>query len=346
MDFPQLVPNLDLHINHRYWAEALSHSFTLLSMADPGEVICITGPSRIGKSRLIKELSNLLTDPSLNNDYKTVLTVRAANTGPNGTFSSKAFMFRALQNLDHPIFSDSQTGFVPTWFETKYSRTPESIFRHALEEALNRRKTRFLVIDEAQHVRYVGRDIMASSAVMDSWKCLAEDTGVVLVVVGAYPILDILQASPHMIGRKSQVHLPRYGVDFAELEEFAWMVSHFDDLIVRDSSLSSFTDSLELLHKGSQGCIGLLKAWMKRVCAYSINTQKPVTKVTLEQQALSTNDWTQIAKEIERGERNLQKDLDSKRNALTSTSRRNKPKNKPFQRAPKRAKEGNRGGGQ
>lgn len=68
-------------------------------------------------------------------------------------------------------------------------RMTEGSMRQALEKAIRARQVRYLFIDEAQHARYTSCHAMGSFAVMDSWKCLAQSTGVVLVVVGAYPIL-------------------------------------------------------------------------------------------------------------------------------------------------------------
>lgn len=50
----------DIAIPHRNWQRALYDAFAILISASPGEVICITGPSRAGKSLLIRRLIDLL----------------------------------------------------------------------------------------------------------------------------------------------------------------------------------------------------------------------------------------------------------------------------------------------
>ena len=42
------VPKLEMRIPHRNWANALSESFALLSVADPGDVISI----KIGRAHV------------------------------------------------------------------------------------------------------------------------------------------------------------------------------------------------------------------------------------------------------------------------------------------------------
>ena len=77
---------LNIKINHRNWNDALAFAFQLLVTASPGDVVCITGPSRAGKSRLVKELIKLLGVQS--NEFAssfTSISVEATNSGPNGT---------------------------------------------------------------------------------------------------------------------------------------------------------------------------------------------------------------------------------------------------------------------
>ena len=92
----------------------------------------------------------------------------------------------------------------------RFDRITENALRDTLENAIKRRQVKYIFIDEAQHVKYVTKGAQGGHAVMDSWKCLAESTAVVLIIVGAYPVLNIMKESPHLLGRKRTVHLPRY----------------------------------------------------------------------------------------------------------------------------------------
>src|SRR5690625_6518878 len=70
--------------------------------------------------------------------------------------------------------------------------------------------TLFWVLDEAQHVRYAGKDVLAASGVMDAIKNLAKKANVVLVICGTYPVLQSINYSGHLENRKHDVHLARY----------------------------------------------------------------------------------------------------------------------------------------
>ena len=49
---PTELPNLDFKVNHKKWQKALLGAYTHISMSDPGSVVCVVGPSGVGKSRL------------------------------------------------------------------------------------------------------------------------------------------------------------------------------------------------------------------------------------------------------------------------------------------------------
>ena len=96
-----------MKINHRNWREVYSKAYAMLTMASPGEVVCIVGPSRIGKSKLVREL---VKDLSGGNDFELtgmlpVVSVNAVNTGPNRTFNTKSFTLRMLDAVKNPIYS-------------------------------------------------------------------------------------------------------------------------------------------------------------------------------------------------------------------------------------------------
>lgn len=336
-----------LKIKHRNWQRAVAESFTLLTVASPGEVVCITGPSRAGKTRLIEELKGLLCgeDTFDETGLLPAVVVDTENTGPNGTFSTKEFTRRMLEAVRHPILSIVDERIEDTTALQKFDRTTEAVLRRSLESAFRRRKTLYLFIDEAQHARYTTRVAQGPFAVMDSWKCLAKAAQLVLVVVGAYPILDVLHNSPHLLGRKYQVHFPRYQATPEDLEEFARILAAYDPLVEKDGSLSSLLDQAELLYSGSFGCIGLLQKWLLAASALGMARDCPVSVEILKEARPPKTELESIAAEILEGERYLAYgDF-----AITPNTGKQSPPNsaykrtrKPFQRNPKRLKPKNR----
>ena len=293
---------LNFKISHRNWSEALNHSFVTIVTASPGEVVCITGPSRAGKSMLVSELEMLLGGCRESPDFNQYLcvSVMAKNTGPDGRFSTKAFAARLLDTVDHPsleLLDDLARA-------SRLDRLTENAIITMLERCLVRRGVRYLFIDEAQHVRYTAKAHQAPSAVMDSWKCLSEAAGIVLVVVGAYPILSIISESPHLSGRTRVVHFPPYAENNKDAEEFLSIANTFLSQAEQEVQLS-LEGLVPLLYQHTLGCIGLLRLWFIGALNLAELSDKPLTEDILESARLPYSLLEGIIQEMKDGEHNL-----------------------------------------
>jgi len=339
---------LELRVNHKFWVNAFQEAFATLTMASPGDVVCIVGPSRAGKSRLIHELKKQLEN---GNSYEStgklpVICVEAVNSGPNGAFSTKSFTMRMLEAVRHPLLSISELDAASETARAKLERTTENTLRQILERALKHRGVYYLFIDEAQHVRYASKQSHAPCAVMDSWKCLAQTCGLVLVVVGAYPILELLQHSPHMLGRKKQIHLQRYGTHPDDLVEFAKIIQAFERSLGEFVSSGFLLKHTQLLQEKTCGCIGLLKSWLKQTVTLAVVNKSQISLAMLEKSMMSDVDLIQISREIAEGE-NLLYSTPFKIGSQVPKKEAH-PKiraGKPFTRKPVRHALGNRSGG-
>lgn len=339
----------DFRISHRNWQEAVASLFALLTAASPGEVVVVVGPSRCGKTKLIDHVCDLLfPDKSVFSGGKApYVIVDAVNAGPNGSFSTKSFTLRMLATIKHPFYSldNSDLEQMSEYKLLKMDRSTESSLRIALERAFIIRGVLYLFIDEAQHASYATKGAMGAHAVLDSWKCFAKSTQVVLVIVGAYPILNILQNSPHILGRKHQVHLPRYYPTEADLNEFVGILDAYETKLSIRGIKSDLKKHTRLLYGGSLGCIGLLRAWLMRAYAYAQIHDNSISEKLLLVTKLPDSDLREIAAEIEHGEILLNEDKSDWKSQKPKSPIRNvkkKEKLKPFQRKPKRETEGNR----
>lgn len=328
---------------HPHWHEALAFAFQLLIMAEPGDVICLLGPSRVGKSKLIEELMKLLRGQGDHEDFSryTAISVIAANTGPNGTFSTKAFTKRLLHGVEHPSLTTLRDDTAST---SRIDAKSESEMRDMLERAIELRGVKYLFIDEAQHIRYVSKNTQGAHAFLDSLKCLAASTGIVLVVVGAYPLLDIMQNSVHLLGRKRTVHFPRYSIgDKTQAKNFLGLAKNYF-AAVKGGSKIDILSHRDYLFANTYGCIGLLKSWLISAAAYAEVHGTEVDMKILDKTAQSESDLEVIWKEIEDGEKVLRKiGHDSFINKQDPEKKPKKPENpkkgkslKPFETAPKR----------
>ncbi len=319
----------ELKIPHRNWLEALNQVYALLLTVSPGEVVCITGPSRAGKTRLIDELEALLVGDNVASGTGVMPVVRtiAVNSGRHGTFSTKSFAKGLLKAVEHPIYAAQDIAAI-----AKLDKLSEDTLRQAFEKAAKARGVKYLFIDEAQHARYVGKDAQGAYAVMDSWKCMAQVSGIILIVVGAYPILEIIRKSPHMVGRKYQVNLGRYQLNQEDLIEFKSILNHYGSEI---GCLDILFENLELLYKGSLGCIGLVRSWLLRAAALSSVRKVNFSYDVLIETKPSDDDLISLASEIENGELLLNSPIfdDQLEEEVTEIELDKKPKAKPKSKA-------------
>jgi len=325
-----LIAVRDLKIEHKKWTEALELVYILLVSVSPGEVICISGPSRAGKTKLISELINLLVSEI---DYSEtgempVVSVKAVNSARHGSFSTKSFTKKLLHAVQHPFYGEDDFEDI-----NKQDRISEDVYRQALEKALIARKAKYLFIDEAQHAKYVSKDAQGAYAVMDSWKCLAEEAGIVLIVVGAYPILDIIRKSPHMVGRRHQVNLGRYRVERSDLLEFKAILAEYGKTLKCQALLSQ---NMDMIYKGSLGCIGLVRHWLMRAAGLAITRKTILSEEILLESMPSEDDLNSLSEEIRNGELLLDELENSHGLTEKPKTKRKKAKNKPFQRKAER----------
>ncbi len=274
----------NLHLPHRNWNAAFAYAYAMMIASSPGEVICITGPSRAGKSELTDHLESMTvgSEEHVKDGVMSVVKILATNCSVGGTFSTKSFTLRVLDALKHPFYSDTSSNtddthsdekIIDDWGADYYKqlgRTPEHVLRSALEKALIHRKTKYLFIDEAQHVLYALGGAKGAGATLNSWKCLAQSTGVVLVLVGAYPVLDAIRLCPHIIGRKHEIHLPRYRPVESDLLVFESLLDEYSKLIRLHPDVNSLRNYNQLLYEGSLGCIGLLESWLREALAIAL----------------------------------------------------------------------------
>lgn len=341
------VRNLDFKILHRNWKQALSEAYLLMTTAKRGEVICIYGPSRAGKSSLLLELSNFICKNSiLNASELPFVMYEVDNNGGKAAFSYKAFLLDMLEVIQHPIYSTrNASGYTDLTKSQRINRVTEATLAHALIEGFKNLNTLFWVLDEAQHVRYAGKDVLAAAGVMDAIKNLAKKANVTLVVCGTYPVLQSINHSGHLENRKHDVHLARYRDTEEDLKEFIWILDNYESDLELDPSLGSLRECAELLYKGSFGCIGSVRAVLYRASVYAVLERAKINLDHIRRGLKAPNQLVVAAQEIRDGERLLGggpcKILEEVVTAQESITRRKK-NGKPFQRQPKRYTAGNR----
>lgn len=328
-------------IAHGSYVRAVGDAFNALAVAQGGELVVVVGPSRVGKSRAIAEAVNAAVGRQPENESgRPYVLIEAENASTQGTFSTKSFMRAACEAVKHPIYGSASEN--DPWRErldARINRTPEGMLRDAFEHALRILKTRFVIIDEAHHVGYVARTNSKAIAVLDSWKCLAAKTSVVLCLVGSYQLLDLISQAPHLLGRQRPIDFPRYRID------------NPDDLIAYERLLAAWGRSVRFsegqslrtwnryLFEHTFGCAGHLSMWLRAALGLTRSRQLGVlTEEVLRATCLPAAQEKEIAAEIIRGEESIgvrerHKGEDDAKEVTSKPGKR-----KPFQRATQRFK--------
>jgi len=246
-------------IEHPYLEKALDE--ILHAICSPGEELdlkrlglmaLVIGPTRVGKTTLIKKLQEklherakrrMLSDPDF-------IPFAFIDLHGSGRFEWIGYYKAVLRQLRDP-FLDLRIASL---------RTRD--FLEAMEEALIRRKPYAVIVDEAQHLAKAASDRMRQEQ-LDQLKSIENRTGVSHVLVGTYAMRPFRKANAQLAGRSIDVHFPRY--DATKLKEAAvfqsvlWALQR--QLPVEKEPLL-VEKHWEFLYARSIGCIGFLKMYL------------------------------------------------------------------------------------
>lgn len=312
----------------------------MIFCSSEGELIAVTGPSRIGKTRTVREvltqMFGALKDPD---DFMPWMYVTAKNCSVRGEFSTKTFTVRALTAVRHPIYGLSPRESIHDVPFTRNHNIVEGELQEALLCALQCRRVKVVVFDEAQHILHSARGFKDACAILDSWKCLAADAGVILVVVGAYELLTMLETSAHMIGRSSVIHMPRYGNNAADVQAFEQALRGFNQILATFQPRLDLSPWNQQLFDECLGSVGLLNKALRSALACAgarkASTLKWEHFRAAERPAALKN---KLLSDIKAGERLLAStkcDVSSPPKTKPRTNKQT-PKAKPFERKPTR----------
>lgn len=317
-----------------------------------GECIALIGPSQIGKSSLAAELEMLMnpTDPDELMVRRPVVRFTCSNRGESGFFTSKAFHLEGLVAIEHPFFTVKTSGLEEdVRAYRKLNNETNATLASAMEGALKALGTKFLVIDETQHLSYMTGGVRSSLKMMEYFKTLAEKLNLVLIFVGAYPIVHVLKLSPHLLGRLCTIEMKRYSDEREEdLINFQKILNAFSKHVQFAGGVAGFGDWNKELYEGSFGVIGLLSEWIRNALAEAMARGDDFLTLDHMRYALKALPFREeMWFEIEDGEEFMSstgKVEFSKNSAAKSSlgSKHEKRRGRPFQSSVKRRKMGER----
>ncbi len=246
----------------------------------PGTMVLGIGPSRVGKTTLIRLLeARLLAYAKVEMERDPTFIPLASITAPepgSGCFDWIDYYKPVLRRLGNP-FVDSHTARIPT-----------RQMREAVEAALMERKPLAIIVDEAHHLAKVGSGRRLQDH-LDHLKYFESVTGVSHVLIGTYEMRPFRKVNPQLACRSVDVHFPRYDLtkddDCRIFRSVLWALQR--QLPVAVEPLLA-EQHWEVLYARSIGCIGLLKLHLNRALALALGEgARTVTQAHLRQPAMS-----------------------------------------------------------
>lgn len=283
-------------------------------------VILVVGPSGVGKSRLFQStLRSVYLDMAeqLESDKGIIPITGIELPNPDlGKFNWKDFYYRVLTGLNEPLIDykiDHQRLLKQIPKEKISTRKSETApeLRRSIEKAFYYRKTKALLIDEAQHFfkitnGYADKNIGTGVGItrqFDSLKSLANMANTKIVLFGTYALNAVINLDGQLSRRVKEIHFPRY--DYRNKEDrkmFRSLLGTFQKLLPVHEE-PSFKEHEEFLYENSVGCAGVLKDWLLRCLSYAIeNDEKTISIENLKKNVLQTQKLVTLAEEAVRGE--------------------------------------------
>lgn len=248
------------------------------SVRRPGTMVLVIGPSRVGKTTLIRLLeerltsmskAQMLSDPS----FIPFASILAAGAGTN-RFEWAEYYRAVLRALQDP-FVDGKVARI---------RTRE--LREAMETALLERKPLAIIVDEAHHLAEAARGSRLQSQ-LNHLKHFENATGASHILVGTYEMRPFRKANAQLACRSVDVHFPRYDAaidtDAQVFQSIVWALQR--QLPVEQEP--ALVEHWEFLYARSIGCVGLLKMHLNRALNLALTEQtKTVTLTHLRKTAM------------------------------------------------------------
>ena len=244
----------------------------------PGTMVLVIGPSRVGKTTLIRLLEEqlltrtkalMIPDPS----FIPFASVLAAGPGTNRF--EWADYYRAVLRALHDPFVDGKIARI---------RTRE--LREAMETALLERKPLAIIVDEAHHLAEAARGSRLQSQ-LNHLKHFENATGVSHILVGTYEMRPFRKVNAQLACRSVDVHFPRYDAaidaDARAFQSIVWALQRQLPMEQEPALLKHW----EFLYARSIGCVGLLKMHLNRALNLALREQaKTVTLTHLRKTAM------------------------------------------------------------
>lgn len=245
----------------------------------PGTMVLVIGPSRVGKTTLIRMLEERLLAKSkelMASDPSIIPFASILAAGSDTSRFEWAEYYRAVLRALHDPFVDGKIARI---------RTKE--LREAMETALLERRPLAIIVDEAHHLAEASRMSRLQSQ-LNHLKHFENATGVSHILVGTYEMRPFRKVNAQLACRSVDVHFPRYD---ATIDQEAQVFQSVLWALQRQLPVEKeppLVDHWEFLYARSIGCIGLLKMHLNRALNLALAEEaKTITLAHLRKTAPS-----------------------------------------------------------
>src|SRR5438105_1041378 len=237
----------------------------------PGTMVLVIGPSRVGKTTLIRLLEERLTSMSkaqmqASSSFIPFASILAAGAGTN-RFEWAEYYRAVLRALNDPFV------------DGKIARIATRELREAMETALSVRKPLAIIVDEAHHLAAAASGSRLQSQ-LNHLKHFENTTGVSHILVGTYEMRPFRKVNAQLACRSVDVHFPRYDAateqDAQVFQSVVWALQR--QLPVEKEP--ALIDHWEFLYARSIGCIGWLKMHLNRALNLALTEQAKTVTLT------------------------------------------------------------------
>jgi DNA polymerase III delta prime subunit len=295
--------------------------------------VLIYGPSGVGKTTMIRQISRRLNEISFeispavvtdrssysNGGFAPVPLLLLETRPPDGGAFNRADYYRtALKLLGEPFYERRLLVDIDTEQTiekkgrgrskaTQFNDSPE--LRHALEAAMAKRGVRAVILDEAQHLMKVGSGASGGKLLdqLDWIKSMTNVTGVLHILIGTYELLNFRNLSGQASRRGLDLHFPRYLFqDERDRQDFQGVLLALLKQVPLTTDVSALMQQWCFFYERSIGCVGVLKDWLIRAVAATIHDGgETLTLERLMEHALSLSQCERMALDAIEGEQKL-----------------------------------------
>jgi DNA polymerase III delta prime subunit len=291
--------------------------------------VLIYGPSGVGKTTMIRQISRRLNEISLavatnpssySNGGSAPVPLLLIETRPpdGGAFNRADYYRTALKLLGEPFYERRLLVDIDTEQTiekkgrgrskaTQFNDSPE--LRHALEAAMSKRGVRAVILDEAQHLMKIGSGASGGKLLdqLDWIKSMTNVTGVLHILIGTYELLNFRNLSGQASRRGLDLHFPRYLFQHEQdRQDFQGVLLALLKQVPLTTDLPALMQHWFYFYERSIGCIGVLKDWLIRAVAAAIRDgSDTLTQGRLEEHALSLSQCERMALDAIEGEQKL-----------------------------------------